>query len=89
MFCRNSEVSEEAEQIIKGLLQLNADRRFTATQVRVRLESLLKRNTSQSSDRAVPEFHVDQTPTPPTTMPAVLKQLKIPRKSRFIKVALP
>lgn len=61
--CRNSEISEEAEEIIKGLLQLNPNRRFTATQVRQRLDVLLKKNILLSSDRHVPEFFVDYTPS--------------------------
>lgn len=53
-FNSNSDISIEAEQIIQGLLQLNAERRLTATKVRQRLERLIKSKTS-SSDRIVPD----------------------------------
>lgn len=83
--CRNSEVSEESEQIIKGLLQLNPERRFTATQVRQRLEMVLKRNTYQSSDRTVPGYSGEPT-TPPSKMPPLQMSNRKLLRARMVKV---
>lgn len=38
---RNSDVSYESQGLIRGLLQLKADRRLTATQVREKLEIII------------------------------------------------
>lgn len=84
----NTEVSDESEQIVRGLLQLNPERRFTATQTRNRVGALLKRNTYPSSDRAVPELNEDvPTMTQSTTLPTgtPLSSRK-PPKTRTVKV---
>lgn len=65
LFGRNAEVSDGSERIIKGLLQLDAEKRLTATQVRERVEALLKRNVNQSSDRTVPSYHEEEIPSSP------------------------
>lgn len=82
--CRNSEVSDESEQIVRGLLQLDPNNRFTATQTRNRVESLLKRSSRPSSDRAVPEFN-DATTTTESTTATPLGSRKL-TKSRMVKV---
>lgn len=56
----NSDISIEAEQIIKGLLQLNAERRLTATKVRQRLERIIESASAvPNSDRIVPDVRTD------------------------------
>lgn len=55
--CRNCEVSNEAEHIVKELLQLNPEHRLTATQVREKLKAIIDSNASvQDVDRIVPQI---------------------------------
>lgn len=54
---RNCEISKDAEQIIKGLLQLNPEKRLTATQVREKLKVIIDGNSGiYNVDRIVPEY---------------------------------
>lgn len=53
--CRNFEMSKATEQIIKGLLQLNPEKRLTATQVREQLKAIIDGHSiSRSIDHLVP-----------------------------------
>lgn len=55
----NNEVSKDAEQIIRGLLQLNPEKRLTATQVRENIKSIIDSYAGvQDVDRLVPDLGV-------------------------------
>lgn len=50
-------MSKATEQIIKGLLQLNPEKRLTATQVREHLKAIIdSHNGVRNSDHLVPEM---------------------------------
>lgn len=50
-------MSKATEQIIKGLLQLNPEKRLTATQVRVHLKAIIESQTGiRNTDHLVPEM---------------------------------
>lgn len=57
---RNSDVSFDSQALIKGLLQLKADRRLTATQVRQKLELIIAgKPSSINVDQLVPALPGD------------------------------
>lgn len=56
---RNSDISEEAEQIIKGLLQLSPEQRLTASQVRDKLKLIIDCKSVKDTDRLVPDINDD------------------------------
>lgn len=63
IFCfsiSNNEVSKDAEQIIRGLLQLNPEKRLTATQVRDNIKATIDSYAGVQDvlDRLVPEIGV-------------------------------
>lgn len=50
-------MSKATEQIIKGLLQLNPEKRLTATEVREKLKAIIDGNSViRDTDHLVPEF---------------------------------
>lgn len=56
---RNSEMSKATETIIKGLLQLNPEKRLTATQVREQLKAIIDlHNGIGNKDHLVPEMEI-------------------------------
>lgn len=57
---RNCEISKATEQIIKGLLQLNPEKRLTATQVRVQLKAIIDASLNvRTTDHLVPEIDIN------------------------------
>lgn len=64
-------MSKATEQIIKGLLQLNPEKRLTATQVREQLKAIIDSQSAvRNTDHLVPEMEVnndDSSPQLPTT----------------------
>lgn len=75
-------MSKTTEQIIKGLLQLNPEKRLTATQVRDQLKAILDSNSgARNTDHLVPEFEmnndVSTQPLAPTETPFKEKWKKV------------
>lgn len=53
-------MSKATEQIIKGLLQLNPEKRLTATQVREQLKAIIDSHSGvRNTDHLVPEIEVN------------------------------
>lgn len=68
VFHRNCEMSKATEQMIKDLLQINPEKRLTATQVREHLKVIIdSHNCVQNTDHLVPELdsHNDDGETLP------------------------
>lgn len=87
-------MSTASEQIIKGLLQLNTEKRLTATQVREQLKAIIdSHNIVRNTDHLVPEIEVntdDTTPqTPPSETPFKEKWKKVPNTNTTHLFALP
>lgn len=66
-------MSKATEQIIKGLLQLNPEKRLTATEVREQLKAIIDSHSGvRNTDHLVPEIEVNndddsvQLPIPET-----------------------
>lgn len=56
-FYRNCEMSKATEQMIKDLLQINPEKRLTATQVRMHLKVIIdSHNCVENTDHLVPEL---------------------------------
>lgn len=64
-------MSKATELIIKGLLQLNPEKRLTATQVREQLKAIIDSHSgARNTDHLVPEIEInndDNCPQLPTT----------------------
>lgn len=57
---RNSEISPKTEEIVKGLLHLNPEKRLTASQVKEKLKIIINASVVQNMDSVVPELVDDE-----------------------------
>lgn len=73
----NHEVSKDAEHIIRGLLQLNPEKRLTATQVRDNIKVIIDSYADvQDVDRLVPEMGApDDSPSSHSSFRAMVSLL--------------
>lgn len=74
-------MSKATEHIIKGLLQLNPEKRLTATQVRDQLKAIIDGSVQQSTDHLVPEFTIGSVDAGLQSM-----SLETPIKEKWKKV---